>query len=368
MRFQAGAVLVLLGGVALVMACSGSSTGSGFGNEDGGGASSGSGSNGSSSGTSSSSGTNLGSSSGSSSSGGSSGASSGGVTTTTVYAHTDTELYSLNVTNLAVASIGNFTGMSGGSGDDSITDLAVNAAGDVYVNSETVIYKAALPSGGTGNVALTQVATIAVGSGQDFYALAFTPKDALGTGTGEVLIGGDENGVLWSIDQSSGATKNLGSFGANPSDSSQTMELSGDVVFYMDGGKATGLATVRSCTTKCDGTTDYLVGIDMTALASAYSSGTAAASLNAGFYGAASSSDTGPGIGYKEVFGLGAWNGSVFGFTHEAPITLLTIATSGSTAGVGTVAPGNTSSSGWAGAGVTSSVTVTVAPPPIPPK
>jgi hypothetical protein len=290
------------------------------------------------------------------------------VTTTTVYAHTDTTLYSLNVTSLAVTEIGAFTGLGGKSGDDSITDLAVNAAGEVFVNSETVVYRAALPSGGTGSVALTQVATIAVGSGQDFYALAFTPKDALGAGTGEVLIGGDENGVLWAIDQSSGATKNLGSFGANPSDATQTMELSGDVVFYTNAGKATGLATVRSCTTKCNGATDYLVGIDMTALASAYSSGTPAATLNAGFYGAASSSDTGPGIGYKEVFGLGAWNGSVFGFTHESPITLLTIGTSGSSAGVGAVAPGNTSSSGWAGAGVTSSVTVTIAPPPIAPK
>jgi hypothetical protein len=292
------------------------------------------------------------------------------VTTTTVYAHTDTTLYSLNVTSLAVTSIGTFTGLSGNSGDDSITDLAVNAAGDVFVNSETVIYKAALPSGGTGSVALTQVATIAVGSDQSFYALGFTPSDALGSGTGEVLIGGDGNGELWSIDQTSGATKDLGSFGTNPTDSSQTMELSGDVMFYMNAGKPTGLATIRSCTSKgtCDGTTDYLVGIDMTALATAYSSGTPAATLNAGFYGAASSSDTGPGIGYKEVFGLGAWNGSVFGFTHTSPITLLTIGTSGSSAGVGTVAPGNTSSSGWAGAGVTSSVTVTIAPPPIAPK
>jgi hypothetical protein len=292
------------------------------------------------------------------------------VTTTTVYAHTDTLLYTLDPATMAVTKVGTFTGLSGASGDDSITDLAVDAAGDVFVNSDTVIYKAALPAGGTGNVALTQVAKIAVGKSQSFYALGFTPKDALGSGTGEVLIGGDGNGELWSIDQGTGATKDLGSFGVDPADSSLTMALSGDVVFYIDGGKATGLATVRSCTAKgsCSGgSTDYLVGIDMTALATAYSNGTPAATLNAGFYGATSSTDTGPGIGYKEVFGLGAWGGSVFGFTHTAPISLLTIATSGSSAGVGTLTS-NTSSSGWAGAGVTSTVTVTVAPPPIPPK
>ena len=66
----------------------------------------------------------------------------------------------------AVTLIGTFAGLGGGTGDTSITDLAVNAAGDVYVNSEVVIYKAALPAGGTGSVALTKVATIAAQSDQ----------------------------------------------------------------------------------------------------------------------------------------------------------------------------------------------------------
>jgi hypothetical protein len=216
------------------------------------------------------------------------------------------------------------------------------------------------------------VHSITVGSGQRFYALGFTPKDALGTGTGEVLIGGDGNGELWAIDTTSGATKDLGSFGSDPADSTITMGLSGDVVFYMgSNGKPTGLATIRGCSGSCSGSssgysTDYLVGIDMTALANAYKSGPGA-SLNAGFYGAATSGDKGSGIGYREVFGLGAWNGSVFGFTHTSPISVLTIGTSGSNSGVGALAS-STSSAGWAGAGVTSSVTVTVAPPPIPPK
>jgi hypothetical protein len=371
------AAVVLAAVPVPVAGCSGTQQGFAFTNDDAGPAGSGgSGNGGSGNGSTGPGGPNLG--------GGSLGADGGGpggeggtVTTTTIYAHTDSQLYSMNPQSKALTLIGSFTGLGGSSGDDSITDLAVNAAGEVYVNSETVIYKAAVPSSGTGSVPLTTVATIAVQSGQSFYALGFTPKDALGTGTGEVLIGGDGNGELWSISPSSGATKDLGNFGADPSDSSATLALSGDVVFYIDStGAPKGLATIRSCTTSskgsstCDGPTDYLAGIDMTALSSAYASGTPASSLNAGMYGSSASNPDGPGIGYPEVFGLGIWGGSVYGFTHGANKTtasLLSIATSGSASGVGAVVPTSVSaSSGWAGAGVTTSVTVTVANPPAP--
>jgi hypothetical protein len=226
-------------------------------------------------------------------------------------------------------------------------------------------------------VALTSVATIAAGKDQSFYALGFTPANALGAGTGEVLIGGDGNGELWAIDTSSGATKDLGGFGADPNNASGTLGLSGDVVFYISNGKPTGLATIRSCTTSskgstsCSGSSDYLAGIDMTALATAYTSGSPAATLNAGIYGSPTPSATGPGTGFGDVFGLGVWGGNVYGFTRGAGSTnpsLISIATTGASSGQGTVVPTTISlSSGWAGAGVTSSVTVTVAPPPPPP-
>ncbi|MGO9709484.1 MAG: hypothetical protein ACLQBL_11490 [Polyangiaceae bacterium] len=362
-----------LGALAFtVPACSGTTQGYGFANEDGGGSGSGGGSSG-------------GSGSGSGSLTGDVGDDAGGivldgstVVTTTIYAHNDTTLYSMNPQSKALTLIGTFTGLGGGSGDTSITDLAVNAAGDVYVNSETVIYKAALPAGGTGSVVLTTLATIAVQSDQSFYALAFTPANALGAGTGEVLIGGDGNGELWSIDSSSGATKDLGNFGADPDNSSATLALSGDIVFYMSNGSPTGLATIRSCTTSskgstsCGGSSDFLAGIDMKALATAYTSGTPAATLNAGIYGSPSPSETGPGTGFGDVFGLGVWGGNVYGFSRGSgggsSSSLISIATTGASAGAGTVIPTSVSlTSGWAGAGVTSSVSVTVAPPPPPP-
>jgi hypothetical protein len=366
--------------VASLFACGGSGN-TGFTNPDGG-SSSGGGSSGGGSGSGS------GGASGSGGSGGGSGSSSGiggtiadsggGTTTTstTIYAHTDTILYSLDPQTKAVTPIGTFTGLGGSSGDDSITDLAVNAAGNVFVNSETVIYQATLPTGGTGNVALTKLATISNSKGGDFYALGFTTKDALGTGTGEVLIGGDGNGELWSIDQTTGATKDLGSFGADPSNSSSVLALSGDIVFYnTSSGTPLGLATIRACTTSskgtntCDGTSDYLAGINMTALANAYGSGTPAPSLNGGIYGSPSQNETGPGTGFKDVFGLGVWNGTVYGFTRSVTGVSASLLSIDTTTGQGTIIPETVSiSNGWSGAGVTTTVTVSIPNPPLPPQ
>ena len=173
--------------------------------------------------------------------------------------------------------------------------------------------------------------------------------------------------------------EDLGNFGTDPNDGTSTLALSGDIVFYVNAsGKPTGLATIRACTKSskgspsCGGSSDYLAGIDMTALATAFGSGTPAATLNAGIYGSPSPSQTGPGTGFGDVFGLGVWGGSVYGFTRGSssgnPASLISIATSGASAGVGTLIPESVSvTNGWSGAGVTTSVTVTVAAPPAPP-
>src|SRR4029077_1399672 len=106
--------------------------------------------------------------------------------TTIVYANTDSTLYSLDPQTKQITMIGAFSGTSGATNDTNITDVAVNAAGDVYVNSESVIYKANIPQS-PGTVKLTKLASISLQSGQKFYALAFTPAGALASG--EILIG-----------------------------------------------------------------------------------------------------------------------------------------------------------------------------------
>ena len=354
---QRASFVVVFGSITI--ACSGASPGPGFGASSDGGL----GSSGGGSGSGSGSGGSLGSI-GTSSGGGT--AADGGTTTgaTTIYATTDDSLYSMNPQTHAVTLLGKFSSVTG-----SVTDVAVNGAGDVFVNTTSEVYKATLPSGGATSVKLTRLTSIA--GGASFYALGFTPEDALGANTGEVLIGGDGAGELWSIDTGTGATKDLGSFGDDPDNPGSLMALSGDVVFYMSAsGAPTGLATIRSCQSSgnCDTSNDYLAGIDMAALATAYRTGTRAASLNAGIYGGSNTSK-GNGAGYGKVFGLGAWQGSVYGFSFAgsgSPPELLSFDTSN---GSGTSLSTHFSfTNGWTGAGVTSKVTVNVPPPPPPPK
>lgn len=364
----------------LASAACGSPSSPGFGGSSGSSGSSGSGSGapGSSGGGSGSSGSSSGSGSGEYDGGdfGGDGAvvtppsDDGSVTVkTTIYAHSDDTLYSMDPQTKATTLVGTFAGMGGASSTDkAITDLAVNANGDVYVNTESVVYRAALPSAPPGTVNLTRVA--ALQTSDRFYALAFAPAGALDA-SNETLVGGDGNGELWAIDTTSGATTDLGHFGNDPSTPGNVFALSGDIVFYSDAsGKPTGLATIRSCApggSSCG--KDFLAGVDMGALQTAYTMKTPAASLLAGIYGGSSTSP-GAGTGFADVFGLGAWQGTVFGFTRHtsaSPPTLIVIDT---TTGAGSQVTTFTfpSNNGWSGAGVTTKVTVSVPNPPPPPQ
>jgi hypothetical protein len=260
--------------------------------------------------------------------------------TITIYAHTDTELYTLDPATNTITDIGPFQGTN-----NPITDLAVNSKGEVWVNSETAIYQATVPQT-TGPVTLVQKAPITVGTNQKFFALAFTPAGALAAN--EVLIAGDNKGELYSIDESTGKPTRLGGFGA-------TWQLSGDLVFYNQGGTFKGLATIRTCgTSSCK---DSLASVDMNALKTAYTSGTAAASLLGQTYGS--------GTGFAALYGVGAWQDKVYAFSRKggdggAPAQLVEI----DGTGVGTsIKSFPNITSGWSGAGVTTTATITVPPP-----
>ncbi|MFI5298350.1 MAG: hypothetical protein ACHREM_09650, partial [Polyangiales bacterium] len=167
-----------------------------------------------------------------------------GTTIDKIYISTDTALYVQDPATNAVTEIGTFTMPSGVTG--SITDVAVNGAGDVFVNTTTELMKATLPAGGSGAVALASVGAIG-NTTTKFYALAFTPSDVLETGI-ESLIAGDGNGHLWLIPTattSPGAPVDLGDFGAYAStdptpsgmhtgDTPTNWGCSGDIVFWTD--------------------------------------------------------------------------------------------------------------------------------------
>jgi hypothetical protein len=282
--------------------------------------------------------------------GASSGGEGGGTTVSTIYAHTDTELYTMDPSTLKVTDIGPFQSASPLGG--AVTDLAVNALGEVFVNTETAVYHAAVPASGPVN--LTLVTTIANQMGQYFYALGFAPAGVLGSGEG--LVAGDNNGELWYIDTSSSSStpQDLGGFGMDPN--GNTWELSGDVVFYTQNGAPTGLATIRSCGSSCNATNDSLAAIDMAALAQAYASKTAAPTLLKGTYGA--------GTSYGDLFGLGAWGDKAYGFARAhsgMPAQLVAIdGTTGAGTSLQTFA---NITKGWSGAGVTTKAVINVPGP-----
>jgi hypothetical protein len=272
---------------------------------------------------------------------------------TTIYAHTDTELYSFDPATQNVTLIGPFQGFSDAAADNAITDLAVTANNEIWVNSETVIYTAQLPASGTGPVVLTKKAKIATvskdGGSQKFFALAFAPVGALDPNN-EVLVAGDNTGELYTIDQSTGALKALGDFGS-------TYQLSGDMVFYSDQGTFKGLATIRTCgSPNCK---DFLAAVDMNALKTAYTSGTASAAILDKVYGT--------GTGFSDLFGVGAWGDKVYAFSRntntdagQQPAQLVSI----DSTGVGTSLKSFASiTKGFSGAGVTTKAAITIPPP-----
>ena len=328
--------------VAAATACGGSSP-AGFGLGDSGASSSGSGSSGGGSSTGSSTGSSgsFGGSTGSSTS--SSGGNNG---PPLIYAHTDTELYSMDPTTHQLTDIGPFSDGSGTA--PTITDLAVDGNGNVWVNSETTVYKAAVPTG-TGTVTLT--VSTQLGTSTSFYALGFTPAGTLEAG--ESLIAGDSKGDLYYVDQSgSAAPQNLGSFGPAPSG---TYELSGDIVFYDLNGSPRGLATVRACksSSSCGTTNDLLVEVNISALQQAYTSKTPATSLL--------QQSLGSGTGYGRLFGVGAWGSSVYAFSRASGSSTQAQLIQIDSTGAGTSLQSFPNiTAGWSGAGVTTKAQVSV--------
>jgi hypothetical protein len=265
-----------------------------------------------------------------------------------IYANTDTELYSMDPKSHAVTDIGPFQGMAACGTNTAVTDLAINGNDEVWVNTECALYQATLPASGTGPVQLTLKTKISGATGQKFFALGFAPAGVLGAGEG--LVAGDSLGELFYIDTATGATQDLGGFGTDAS--GKAWQLSGDVVFYTQGGVALGLATIRTKTTAT--AMDSLAEIDMQALAAAFTSKTPGTLLKKIY---------GTNTGFAKLFGVGAWGNDVFAFSRVGttdPAQLVQIDATGTGTSLQSFAA---IKGGWSGAGVTTKASITIPPP-----
>jgi hypothetical protein len=276
-------------------------------------------------------------------------------------------------------SAGSGSSSSGGGAteDSSMTDIAVDSKGNLWGVSEHNAYELDI-QGSTVHCAKT-IPLTGVSAGDIFYALSFVPKGVIDANA-ETLLGGDTAGNLWRIDTTTGAIEQHGNFGVvpatdgqshnYPSDATATgttttvgtpWQLSGDIVFLADtGGSPIGFATVRDCTSMGCSATDTLLQIDMTKLGKA---GTAVTgNITLGLRGQVVKSSTctdTTNATYGRMYGIAAWNSTIYGFSHGSYIVEIDNST-GAACAVG----GTNTAEAWSGAAVTTIAPVHPPPPP----
>lgn len=236
-----------------------------------------------------------------------------------VYAHSDTVLYTIDLSTKTLVTIGNFNAppqMGSTSGHDVITDLAVAPGGTIYVISETALYTADTTDGH-----VTKVGSLAA-CGQRGVALTTTSDGRLWMG--------DFMGAICQIDIST-ATPTV----KPPVMMSDDMALAGDMV-GVDNGTVFGTAYKLSDT--ATQMNNVLVKIDVAS-------------------GAVT--QIGP-SGYPKLFGASFQQDKVFAFTHDGTGRVITIdPSSGAGTMFGTFMDPTTSHGiSFAGAGVNSLVVI----------
>lgn len=215
-----------------------------------------------------------------------------------VFAHSSDSLYAINPRNFGVVRIGPFQWPADGN-DHRMTDIAVNAAGDIWGITFGALYRV-----DPTNARCTYVADFA---GGQVNGLSFIPADEFSGGT-ELLLAADRFGVVYRVDTATGRTTEIGLYGDG-------VGSSGDIVSVLNAGT---FATVMS------GGIEYLARVNpMTGRATLIGQ-----------------------TGQAETWGLGYWRGTVYGFTSSGSLVTIDIATGRATPEVRTGPP-------WWGAGVT---------------
>ncbi|HEX4449839.1 MAG TPA: hypothetical protein VH143_03160 [Kofleriaceae bacterium] len=245
--------------------------------------------------------------------GGGGGSGSGG--SYTVYAHSDTVLYSIDLASKSLVTVGSFNSPN----KEAMTDLAVGTDGTIYVISETYLYTASASNG-----QVTELGPMSA-CGSDTVALTTTSS-------GQIWAG-DFEGKLCQIDVSA-TPPTIGA----PEVMGNSMALTGDFVGVSDGtifGTAYDLGDKSGSGTQAN---NVLVKVDL-------STG-AVTALGA--------------TGYPQLYGVAFQEGQVFGFTHDGTGRVVTIDT---TTGAGTLFgtfmdPQTNKGISFAGAGVNALVQI----------
>lgn len=194
-----------------------------------------------------------------------------------VYAHSGTTLYKVDASTFAPAMVGDMK-LNGTPLPESITDLAIDNADNMVGITLTKLYSIDETTGG-----VTLITTLPA-SAQGFQSLSFVPDP--NNQTADILIAANFNGDVYKIDQTSGAATKIGSYGTV---AAGKVVSSGDII----GVRGFGIyATVKVGTEP----NDFLAKLDPTT------------------FTATPLGQVGTGTGFKDIFGLAFWEGTIFGF------------------------------------------------------
>jgi hypothetical protein len=236
----------------------------------------------------------------------------------TIYAHSNTVLYKIDLPTKSIITIGNFNAPKVGSNPDVLQDLAVAPDNTIYVISPSMLYTAD-PNDGH----VTAVGSVSA-CGMDNVALTTTSDGK--------LFAADYKGAFCRIDiaTSPPTVTQVGTIGGG-------MAISGDIVGIGDGSVYGTAYKLSDSSTTGTSINNVLVKINP-------ATGTMQTMLGA--------------TGYPKLFGVAYDDGKVFGFTHDGSGDVITIDPA---TGVGTlfntfVDPGTGMGISFSGAGVNSTV------------
>lgn len=188
-----------------------------------------------------------------------------------VYAHSGTKLYQVDTTTLAPVEVGTM----GGIGTQSMTDIAIDKDNRMLGITLDKLYTIDATTG-----AATLVTALSTSGAT---SLSFVPSDLNNPSSNDILVTANDQGDVYSIDTTNGSATKIGSYG---SVTAGKVISSGDLI----GVRGFGIyATVDVGNT----TNDYLARIDPTTW---------------------KATPIGSGTGFDNIFGLGFWDGTIYGF------------------------------------------------------
>jgi hypothetical protein len=188
-----------------------------------------------------------------------------------VYAHSGTKLYRVDTATLQPVEVGTITGL----GSQSLTDLAIDKSDRMIGVTLDKLYTL-----NATTAAATLVNTSMVGG---LTSLSFAPADLNDPNSADILVSANDQGDVYSINTTTGAATKIGSYGTF---NNKKVVSSGDLIAV----RGLGIYATVNLGTEMQ---DYLARIDPTTW---------------------KATPIGGGTGYDNIFGLGYWKGTIYGF------------------------------------------------------